>query len=701
MSGKKAKGKSDNSLEQEDVLQAVVIADSFNTRFAPVSLEKPRALLPLVNCPIIDYTLEFLATNGVQEIFVFCSSHSDQIKRHVEKCKWNKKTSPCRVCPVLSEGCHSLGDALREMERKSLIRSHFVLVTGDLVSNLKLKEVLEMHKNRFQKDKLSAITLVFKEAYPGHRSRSTEGEFVVALDSNKQISHYQKVQKKREVHFPARLFKENSRVNVRYNLLNTHICICSPRVSELFVDNFDYQTMDDFIKGVLVSEEIEGNKLFMHIIKEDYAGTMTNLPLYDAISKDVIHRWAFPMVPDNLSVSNFPYSLSRHNVYLAKDVTLEKDCVLEEDVVIGPGSHIGVNTRVTHSVIGRNCKIGDNVVLENAYIWDNVTIEANCHINMALLCDSVHVKSEVTIKNGCVLSFGVKVGPHVTLPSGTLLTRIPPSAQGEDGDDFQDTSPREGETPGMGLIDEASVDRGLVGEEGEGYVWRLDTDEDDDDELVQQMLSLNLTPEGEEEEEEEEESEESDDDLDDEGLSPPASPPPDDTKLFYSEVLDSLQRTIEENIKVDNLILEINSSKYAYNIAMHELIPLVMKAILEMPHLKASGPLSSQQLLLAVKKLFVRLKPLFSNYIKGAESQKDCLNALEEYSMVNESTAAIFAKLVHHLYDADILSEEVILKWYSKMDQDADTRRREVRSKLASFVTWLQEAEEESDEEGD
>lgn len=83
----------------------------------------------------------------------------------------------------------------------------------------------------------------------------------------------------------------------------------------------------------------------------------------------------------------------------------------------------------------------------------------------------------------------MKVGPHVTLPSGTLLTRIPPSAQGEDGDDFQDTSPREGETPGMGPIDEASVDRGLVGEEGEGYVWKLDTDEDDDDELVQQMLS--------------------------------------------------------------------------------------------------------------------------------------------------------------------------------------------------------------------
>ena len=53
-----------------------------------------------------------------------------------------------------------------------------------------------------------------------------------------------------------RLLKEKTGVSVRYNLLDTHICICSPRVSELFVDNFDYQSMDDFIKGVLVSEEV-------------------------------------------------------------------------------------------------------------------------------------------------------------------------------------------------------------------------------------------------------------------------------------------------------------------------------------------------------------------------------------------------------------------------------------------------------------
>ena len=59
------------------------------------------------------------------------------------------------------------------------------------------------YRNRFQKDKLSAITLVCKQAYPGHRARSKEEEFVIAMDTNQQINFYQKVQKKSEVYLPA------------------------------------------------------------------------------------------------------------------------------------------------------------------------------------------------------------------------------------------------------------------------------------------------------------------------------------------------------------------------------------------------------------------------------------------------------------------------------------------------------------------
>ena len=74
----------------------------------------------------------------------------------------------------------------------------------------------------------------------------------------------------------------------------------------------------------------------------------------------MINRWVYPMVPDQ-NISGTPagtYSHGRHSIYLHKEVTLARGCDLLEDVVIGSGSSIGVNTRISKSVIGRNCSIG-------------------------------------------------------------------------------------------------------------------------------------------------------------------------------------------------------------------------------------------------------------------------------------------------------------------------------------------------------
>ncbi|CAG8771561.1 11254_t:CDS:2, partial [Cetraspora pellucida] len=62
---------SGKNLESESTLQAVILADSFNERFRPITLDRPRCLLPLCNTPLIEYTLELLAVAGVQEAYLF------------------------------------------------------------------------------------------------------------------------------------------------------------------------------------------------------------------------------------------------------------------------------------------------------------------------------------------------------------------------------------------------------------------------------------------------------------------------------------------------------------------------------------------------------------------------------------------------------------------------------------------------------
>jgi len=121
-----------------------------------ITLEIPRALLPLVNIPLLDYTIEFLASAGVEEIFVFCCSHAKQIQNHLSQNKWSSSVpgSGLVVKPVISLTSLSAGDALREMYNNGFIKHDFILVSDDVVSNMKLDKAFQAQGSKGKRQKL-------------------------------------------------------------------------------------------------------------------------------------------------------------------------------------------------------------------------------------------------------------------------------------------------------------------------------------------------------------------------------------------------------------------------------------------------------------------------------------------------------------------------------------------------------------------
>ena len=135
----KGQSRSKGGEEAKVPLQAVVLADSFTHRFRPITLERPKTLLPLANVPMIEYTLEFLASNGVEEVFIFCCAHADQLTQYIENSAWSS-TASFVVHTIVSTNCISAGEALRLIDHKHVIRSDFILISGDTRS---VKEVLK------------------------------------------------------------------------------------------------------------------------------------------------------------------------------------------------------------------------------------------------------------------------------------------------------------------------------------------------------------------------------------------------------------------------------------------------------------------------------------------------------------------------------------------------------------------------------
>lgn len=61
---------------------------------------------------------------------------------------------------IVSTACKTAGEALREIDIKDIIKGDFVLVSGDVVSNMDLGAALEAHKARRDKDKNALMTMV-------------------------------------------------------------------------------------------------------------------------------------------------------------------------------------------------------------------------------------------------------------------------------------------------------------------------------------------------------------------------------------------------------------------------------------------------------------------------------------------------------------------------------------------------------------
>ncbi|KAM9315615.1 translation initiation factor eIF2B subunit epsilon [Gastrophryne carolinensis] len=692
-------GKRGGGAEEElPPLQAVLIADSFNKRFYPITKDRPRALLPLANVALIDYTLEFLTATGVKETFVFCCWMANDIKEHLRKSKWCQPTSSNVVRVVTSELYRSLGDVLRDVDAKSLARSDFVLVTGDVVSNINIEAALEEHRTRRKLEKnVSVMTMILKESSPGHRTRCQEDDVIIAMDSNtKRVLLYQKSQDLKRYQFPMSIFQSKANeIELRHDLLDCHISICSPQVAQLFTDNFDYQTRDDFVRGILVNEEILGNQIHLHVTKEEYGARVSNLSMYEAATLDILCRWLYPITPE----MNFTdhdkqnYTHSRHNIYRGSEVSRGHGSVLHENVLIGGGTTIGDECSIRNASIGRNSRIGDRVVLDNVYIWDGVQIEDDVTIKSSIICNNVIVKKRVEIDPHCVLTSKVIVGPDLKLPENTVISLHHPDEVEEDDDEFSDDAANCKEQERLKV---KVYNKTEVGSEGEGYVWKsLDMVDEmaEEEQLLRSLWGLTIRNE-----------EDSDCDsgksaVSEQTDSRPASPLLDDIKVFYNELVGTLQRGVEENISCDNLVLEINSLKFAYNISLAEVMQILCKVVLEFPLQQMNGVLDVSPYCSVLLPLLQKWTPLFKNYTKRAADHLCCLEALEEFFGDHEPLSAAIAKVLMVFYQQDVLAEEMILRWFSQANLADKGRKLRKKQALQKFIQWLEEAEEESSED--
>ncbi|KAK3346269.1 nucleotide-diphospho-sugar transferase [Lasiosphaeria hispida] len=716
--------------KREDVLQAVVLADSFQDRFKPFTVEKPRCLLPLAGVPIIEYTLEFLASNGVQEVFIYCGAHSEEIETYIhDSPRWspNNILTPFTSLDFIRvSDATSVGDFLRDLDKRNLISGDFVLVHGDLVANIPLDAALTKHRERREANRDACMTMVLREIgeQPHRAAKARVITPIFAVEpSTGRCLQYDEMHPLQEDHYAnldPSLFK-HPEFELRSDLVDCGIDICTPDMLALWSESFDYELpRKNFLHGVLKDWELNGKFIYTEIVDKGYAARASNLQMYDCISRDILERWTFPYVPDTNMVHGQSFRRIREGSCLEDSVIITRGSKVTKSV-LGRSTTVGAGCTVTKSVIGRRCKIGKNVTIENSYIWDDAVIADGSSVAHSILANSVMVGEGSQIPPGSLLSYNVRIGDR---------TNLKPKP-----------------TPRISLFDHdrhpVVTDTSLVGEGGKGTLYQetLGGDDDSEDEeadpailqttLLYSLENLNLSSSS---------------------ISTLAS-----TDSFDSDQGDSHagsyaagdfgeSRSRLSSFASYDSAAGVSKSDAFHSDAVHGLLDALRaddsddfdSAKLEFMGLRLANNASDSSMRRAVAVAFVkRASELLSPENGGLEptkaaetsltSKRGAVKFIKEVGVGGDKPAiqaefalalqkallgvkglevaragALLAAILQQLYNLDVLEEEGILAWWGDKRASENENLSKVKEKCHVLVEWLENADEEdSDEDED
>src|SRR5215210_1473622 len=339
-------------------MKAMVLAAGKGTRLFPHTGEIPKPMAPVVGKPIIQHIFELLARTGVDEVYVNVHYLADAILD-----TYGSATSVNGMRVRITREDRLMGTAGSVRRMAEHFWETFVVIMGDALTDVDVREVVSFHKER---GALATLALM--------RVADTSQYGVVELDSEQNITGFQ------EKPDPGEAVSD---------LANTGIYVLEPEVLDYIPTGTSFDFAEDVFPRLLEAGEklaaYEGNFYWSDI------GTLKayRAAQHDALSGKVRLKMPGERRSEGLWVDR--------GVRLHSTVALEGRIVLKQGSVIGPGvtlvgdTTVGsgclVHPRATikRSILFPGASIGDGAYLEGCIVGHGYAVQAGEQIRDSVL----------------------------------------------------------------------------------------------------------------------------------------------------------------------------------------------------------------------------------------------------------------------------------------------------------------------------
>ena len=407
-------------------MKAIILSAGEGSRMRPLTLTKPKTMLPVAGKPIIQYNIESLRNNGITDILLIVRYKEEMVRDYFGD------GSDFGVKISYKTQKDFLGTANAISYGEDFIEDSLIVLNGDIILDDEIIGEIIKKYNYLNPDTLMVLTEVDNPSAFG----------VVEIEDGNVKSIVEKPKKGEE---PS-------------NLINTGIYIFDKDIFEKIKKTEISERGEYEITDSLSMQIADGKKVIGHKTNKDWIDVGRPWELIE-VNEELISKLKTEIrgkIEGGAHIHGEIFldegSIIRAGVYIEGNVYIGKNCDIGPNSYIRGNSYFGDNVQVGNAVEIKNSIIMENTNVSHlSYVGDSV-IGSNCNIaagtNIAnLRFDNQSVKTKIknqmidsgrrklgsiigdSVKTGINSSFspGVKVGHNATIGSGVLLYDDVPS----------------------------------------------------------------------------------------------------------------------------------------------------------------------------------------------------------------------------------------------------------------------------------
>jgi mannose-1-phosphate guanylyltransferase/phosphomannomutase len=371
-------------------MKAVVMAGGEGTRLRPLTSSRPKPLVPILNKPCMQHTIELLKRYGITDIVVTLYYLADEIEGYFGD------GSELGVNLIYTVEDTPLGTAGSVKKAEEYLKDDtFIIVSGDALTDLDVEKALAFHR-----EKQSVATLVLQHV-------DNPLEFgVVITDDNGRV---------------RRFLEKPSWGEVFSDTVNTGMYILEPSIFEYMQPEKSYDWSQDIFPQILAEEK----PMFGYVLGE-YWTDVGSLQQYRQAQYEMLGGMTKLPIEGRREGGDIWIGAGTEidpNARLIGPLCIGKNCRIKADAHIGPDT-----------VIGDNCLVEEGAILQKAIVWDSNYIGARSRLTGCTVCFRCTIKEDVDIQEGavvgdrCHIEGGstirplIKLWPDKIIEAGSVVT---------------------------------------------------------------------------------------------------------------------------------------------------------------------------------------------------------------------------------------------------------------------------------------